>query len=483
MYTTNELLTHPLVSPILQPTLGGLPPLLIMVGGGEVLRDEQIFLAHKCANPTKYAPAVDVLTEDARLQLGRFRPTPVQLQVWDDLCHVAPTLSFTRPAKYMYRSVAQFSAWALARAQNTSIMIPDDNASVISFSQSDSTSEGQDPSQDGPGTAIGKAGHPLPPFKNHMIRQRVTRHGVIFPLDPESQLAACILKPQDVGIIQVAPVRSWLETRTKWDARYAKEKRKVHERMAREMAEGYLAFGNGETPPPSALAGRRRSPAAKAGWGKRKRKSVGLALWSLWGSAHDKAREMAHIRGGEDATESGGQALRSRSGRPRGMSYRGVTDENQTGEATSSSGTSDALRKEASALSGATALDKETSVVSERRGTVVEDLLKERKEKEEENKKLLGPDHAVTGVAGRRPTVEGVAMPFSLGGGTAGSSMVTLNSEDVASPRASRAGDSLTGVSIGRESRGGESSLTGVGDEKDGGRPGSGVMRATEAAA
>ncbi|KAG7135302.1 AB hydrolase superfamily protein C4A8.06c like [Verticillium longisporum] len=38
MYTTNQLIDHPLVSPVTQPTLGGLPPLLIMVGGGEVLR-------------------------------------------------------------------------------------------------------------------------------------------------------------------------------------------------------------------------------------------------------------------------------------------------------------------------------------------------------------------------------------------------------------------------------------------------------------
>ena len=33
------------------------------------------------------------------------------------------------------------------------------------------------------------------------------------------------------------------------------------------------------------------------------------------------------------------------------------------------------------------------------------------------------------GMAGRRPMIEGVAVPFSLGGGTATSSMVTLNSE------------------------------------------------------
>ena len=103
MYTTNELLSHPLVSPILQPTLGGLPPLLIMVGGGEVLRDEQIYLAHKCADPAQYLPPEDLMDEKARALVERYKPTDVQLQVWDDLCHVGPTLSFTKPAKYMYR--------------------------------------------------------------------------------------------------------------------------------------------------------------------------------------------------------------------------------------------------------------------------------------------------------------------------------------------------------------------------------------------
>ena len=103
MYTTNELLSHPLVSPILQPTLGGLPPLLIMVGGGEMLRDEQIYLAHKCTDPAQHLPPEELLDEKARALIERYKPTDVQLQVWDDLCHVGPTLSFTKPAKYMYR--------------------------------------------------------------------------------------------------------------------------------------------------------------------------------------------------------------------------------------------------------------------------------------------------------------------------------------------------------------------------------------------
>jgi acetyl esterase/lipase len=145
MYTTNQLISHPLVSPVLQPSLGGLPPLLILTGGGEMLRDEQIYLAHKAANPVKYPPGDAFLDESPhdhyRNHVSRWKPTYVQLQVWDDLCHVAPTLSFTRPAKYMYRSIAQFGAWALARAQKTEIeILDDDDVSIIS--QSDSDAEG-----------------------------------------------------------------------------------------------------------------------------------------------------------------------------------------------------------------------------------------------------------------------------------------------------------------------------------------------------
>lgn len=77
--------------------------MLIMVGGGELLRDEQIYLAHKCANPTQHLPPEALLDEKARELVDRYKPTDVQLQVWDDLCHVGPTLSFTRPAKFMYR--------------------------------------------------------------------------------------------------------------------------------------------------------------------------------------------------------------------------------------------------------------------------------------------------------------------------------------------------------------------------------------------
>jgi acetyl esterase/lipase len=149
MYASNQLIAHPLVSPVLQPSLGGLPPLLILTGGGEMLRDEQIYLAHKAANPTKYPPG-DAFLDDSphdhnRDQVNRWKATDVQLQVWDDLCHVAPTLSFTRPAKHMYRSIAQFGAWSLARAQKTEIdILDDDDVSVISKSTSDDEDEAEE---------------------------------------------------------------------------------------------------------------------------------------------------------------------------------------------------------------------------------------------------------------------------------------------------------------------------------------------------
>ena len=304
MYATNQLISHPLVSPVLQPSLGGLPPLLILTGGGEMLRDEQIYLAHKAANPSKYPPGEAYLDEypEARDIIAKWKPTDVQLQVWDDLCHVAPTLSFTRPAKYMYRSVSQFGAWALARAQKTEIeIVDDDDVSVISSGSengSDDSSEFQKPPQkditmrDGVaqgGAAsseqVGKAGDPLPSFRSHMIRQRVDRHGSIFPLAHQSSLPGLKMSPNEVGVIKPGPVRKWLAAKQDWDHKFAREKRKVQKTRVSEMAKGFRGFADGEAPPPSALAGRRGLSMPKE---KRKRTSWGLSLWSLWGSSHDE---------------------------------------------------------------------------------------------------------------------------------------------------------------------------------------------------
>ncbi|KAI9151765.1 AB hydrolase superfamily protein [Paramyrothecium foliicola] len=423
-YTTNSLLNHPLVSPVMQPTLGGLPPLLIVVGGGEFLRDEQIYLAHKCANPTKFAPPSELLTERGKTLLEKYKATDVQLQVWDDLCHVAPTLSFTRPAKFMYRSIAQFGAWALARAQQTGIeILNDDDISVISSSGSgteveeDKTNQNEKWSKEPNGAPgqVGKAGDPLPRFKNHMIRQRVTRHGVILPLAPEEELPGCCMKASEIGKIKEGPVKKWLHAKSQWDTKYAASKAKVHKKIIKDLTVGYQEFGPGEHPPLSALAGRRRNePDLKE---RKRTKSLGLALWSLWGSKHDeltvereqKAEQQPDMR---QTNPNEGQGARGfadiqaqvpppkLSPENRSTSRRRiVTDENQTEE-----------------------------IVADE-NTPVAQLLELRREKELAQSNHLSPDYEPeTGAAGKRPYLDGIALPFSLKKEAETVSMLTLNS-------------------------------------------------------
>jgi hypothetical protein len=417
-----------------------------MTGGGEVLRDEQIYLAHKCANPAAYMPPERYMNEKGVAQLKQYKPTDVQLQVWDDLCHVAPTLSFTRPAKYMYRSVAQFSAWALARAQKTGIEILDDDAiSIISTSSSEDGGtdnvdvNGQSSGTEANGTSnpapkkptiqrrstgqVGKAGDPLPPFRNHMIRQRVTRHGDISHLAPASQLEGCLVPREEIGAIKVGPVQRWLKARKHWDEKYLSASNRVRKRRERDLIAGYEGFGDGEMPPPSALAGRRKVGAVMKE--ERKKKSMGMALWSLWGSKHDeqavnlqqtadkepqtKAVTSAEGKGArpfvaiqtQEAVTPAVVGSRSRSRR------RTVVDENQTGD---------------------DGVDENTSIAQ---------LLAIRQEKDAEKAKAeeSAPsgksDHLTvpnTGVTGKRPTVDGISVPFTLKKEADTASMKTLTS-------------------------------------------------------
>lgn len=61
MQASNALLDHPLVTLVNQGSLGGLPPLCFVHGNGELLRDEQIYAAHKAANPERYPPSEALL--------------------------------------------------------------------------------------------------------------------------------------------------------------------------------------------------------------------------------------------------------------------------------------------------------------------------------------------------------------------------------------------------------------------------------------
>ncbi|KAL8418656.1 hypothetical protein RB594_002033 [Gaeumannomyces avenae] len=412
MYTTNDLVAHPLVSPIMQPTLGGLPPLFIMTGGGEILRDEQIYLAHKCADPEKYLPADSLLDDAARELVKQFKPTDVQLQVWDDMCHVGPTLAFTRPAKYMYRSIAQFGAWALARAQRTEIdILDDDDISVISSSASDSGGEGQntvtgetsnEKPEDSQGT-VGKAGDPLPEFKAHMIRQRVTRHGDVFLLVPPSDLPGCCAAPEDIGVPKEAQLRRWLEAKKQWDTRYASARKSVHKKRLKNAAAGYESFGAGEHPPPSALAGRRKLGAEQKGQRKRGR-SVGLALWSLWGSKHDEVTA--------NREQQADKRPESRAPQPsEGAGARSFLD--IQGQEAARPVTSPGLSRSPARMPVA-------ELIAQRRG---------REAKAAESEDLLDPNHVPeTGATGKRPHVDGISVPFSIKKEADTASMLTLTS-------------------------------------------------------
>lgn len=311
MYAPNHMLTHPLVSPVLQPSLGGLPPLLIQTGGGELLHDEQVYLAHKAAQPLAHTPPPSnhLTEEQIQVEAARYRPTNVQLQVWDDLCHVAPTLSFTRPAKHMYRSIAQFGAWALARAQKTSIdILDDDSISVVSTDSSQASTVADNPTPDDiklsmpqsaqhvgfesvktkaeAGTKVGKAGDSLPAFENHMIRQRIDRHGSIYPLAPAKDLAALNVPKIEIGVPKHGPINKWMKAQSQWNSKFAKDKIKIQKKRLEDMKKGYEGF-EGEKPPPTALAGR-RVKGMQAEKKTKHKKSWGMSLWSLWGSKHDE---------------------------------------------------------------------------------------------------------------------------------------------------------------------------------------------------
>ncbi|ELQ40091.1 lipase/esterase family protein [Pyricularia oryzae Y34] len=428
MYTTNDLLKHPLVSPIMQPTLGGLPPLFIMTGGGEVLRDEQIYLAHKCANPSKYMPPESLLTDADRALIEHYKPTDVQLQVWDDMCHVAPTLSFTRPAKFMYRSIAQFGAWALARAQRTEIdILVDDDVSVISSSSESGGENGRSGSlnahgenssltKDKPGR-IGKAGDPLPHFQDHMIRQRVDRHGHVYPLAPASELPGCCMDRDLVGIAKEGPVSKWLEANNRFAKKYSNAAKKVQKKRMKQAEAGFESFGVGEHPPPSALAGRRRIGADLSE--KKKTRSMGLSLWSLWGSKHDELTVSREEKA--DSPETKAPAPEEGTG---ARKFSELQRQEGASSTQSPSQQGVAAAKEDNQASGG-------HEPAEAEATPVANLIAQRREKEAEaagGSGLLAVPDAATGATGKRPTVDGISVPFSLNKEAETASMMTLTS-------------------------------------------------------
>lgn len=289
--------------------------------------------------------------------------------------------------------------------------------------------------------AVGRAGDPLPSFTNHMIRQRVTRHGDILPLPEPENLPGCALDRNLVGVIKQGPVKKWLEQKRRWDSKFKATKARIHEKRVRDAKVGFASFGEGEMPPPSALAGRRKigGDLMKE---KKKTKSYGMSLWSLWGSKHDemtverervadqkekpevvvaadgeKGKEKEDADGEKMEAEVVVSAKSDRTGR-RGNNgkvgelsrsrsrRRTVTDQNQTGTGNDSE----------SAAGGVPPMPTTTDTKADG--------------------KLLSPDYVPdTGVTGKRPKVDGIAVPFSLRKEADTASMITLNSKQTVTPR------------------------------------------------
>jgi hypothetical protein len=142
--------------------------------------------------------------------------------------------------------------------------------------------------------SIGKAGDPLPPFEDHMIRQRIDENGTIYPLGPAGIFFSLRLKPNDIGVVKEAPVRRWRERQQKWDRLHLKLHGQVIKERRKLEEPGLVKGMEGENPPPTALVRRWLGEQKRDGRLKlvdelrKKPFGVGLSWWSGWGSKHDR---------------------------------------------------------------------------------------------------------------------------------------------------------------------------------------------------
>ena len=103
----------------------------------------------------------------------------------------------------------------------------------------------------------------IPDFNDNMIRQRISTHGVIREMEPASDIPALNISLEEICVMHAGPTKRWLDAKQIWDDKYAKQNRKVRRAREREYLDASnrgLQYGDvmGETPPPSALAGRLR---------------------------------------------------------------------------------------------------------------------------------------------------------------------------------------------------------------------------------
>ncbi|GAA5920760.1 hypothetical protein JCM1841_004171 [Sporobolomyces salmonicolor] len=270
LYATNDQLIYPFVSPAFAPSLGGLPPLYVMAGDKEVLRDEIIFMAHRAANPEKYPVRKGILEANPeRAEKGKtYPPTKVHLQVYDDVCHDLPLFSFTNPAKYCFRAIASFAKFVTAGPNEQAAAVsatdmelpverdpthPDANGLLSppsSHQNSTSALSGGSTSTLPalPHTHNGKKVHNLektiylgtqpfnrPDYIDNMIRERVSITGVVRPMEPQADMQALTLDPEDIGLIKESPVKRYLAGKAIWDKKFKNEYKRVQKRREKHL--------------------------------------------------------------------------------------------------------------------------------------------------------------------------------------------------------------------------------------------------------
>lgn len=280
MYAPNAHLPYALVSPVLAASLGGFCACQVVVGGAEILRDEQIFLAHKMAAPTRFplSEKAVALNGETRADMARFPPTDVEVLVFDDGPHAAPTLGYIEVAKFQYRAVARFAAWALAKAEAAGVEDSGGAPSPDALAQESSITSGSGAGSAPEKLRVGlRAGDALSPFEEHMRRYRVDRQGGLYDLEAPDLLPALTMPLDQVGDSSGVALKGWIEFKKELDIKFASEKRKgklversslslnpadpsfstVFIKRRNNAQKGYMPVPNGEVPPPSALVGRR----------------------------------------------------------------------------------------------------------------------------------------------------------------------------------------------------------------------------------
>ncbi|WFD08450.1 hypothetical protein MVES1_003826 [Malassezia vespertilionis] len=331
MYATNAQLFHPLCSPALSGSLGGLPPLFVLAGDAEVLRDEAIYIAHKAAHPDRF-PLRDELMDrypSMRKMQAKYyhQPTKVHLQVYDAQCHVFPMFLLTTPAKYAFRALTSFIKYVTGAP---CMEVPQASGAQKEWQYSGTDGDAFfQPNEES--VYSGKVPLHRHAFDGNMIRERVDYTGKVRPMEAPETMQALRMPFGRVGMVNYDTYHRFQEGHTIWDNRYqhstkrAQKKRAKYERrfarfLEKAQDEGLLddmgdldisasgthwtdlaAFGptdlHNEAPPPSSVVRRRDTPESlsmlKLALYQRaqRRKSLGLA-----GNAPPHKDEALHLR-------------------------------------------------------------------------------------------------------------------------------------------------------------------------------------------